>query len=251
MQRGAFFIVAKSTRRLYHQKMETKNSFAVPAAIVIAGIVIAVAIVYSVGKSNTPQAEEKPAATGDLEAMRPVDATDHVRGPLTAPVTIVEYSDPECPFCKRFHETMQAVVTKYDGKVAWVYRHFPLPELHSKAPHEAQAIECATKLGGPTMFWNYADALYAATPSNNGLDPAELPKIAVNLKLDAAKFNACLESGEMAKRVDADKENGVATGGNGTPWSILIGPDGKKYSINGAQPIESVSQMIDLALKTK
>ncbi len=231
--------------------METKNSFAVPAAIVISGIVIAIAIVWSVGKSNTAQVGNEPETVGDLEAMRPVTANDHVRGDLKAPVMIVEYTDPECPFCKRFHETMQAVVKKYDGKVAWTYRHFPLPELHSKAPKEAEAIECAAKIGGAGAFWTYADALYAATPSNNGLDPAELPKIAGNLGLDVTKFNACLASGEMAKRVEADKENGMATGGNGTPWSILVGPDGKKYPINGAQPIEEVTKMIDLVLAAK
>ena len=231
--------------------MDTKNSFAVPAAIVISGIVIAIAIVYSVGKSNTAPVAQEPEAAGDLNAMRAVTANDHVRGDLKAPVMIVEYTDPECPFCKRFHETMQEVMKKYDGKVAWVYRHFPLPELHSKAPKEAEAIECAAKIGGAGTFWSYADALYAATPSNNGLAASELPKIAGNLGLDVAKFNACLASGEMAKRVEADKQNGMATGGNGTPWSILVGPDGKKYPINGAQPIEEVSKMIDAALATK
>lgn len=231
--------------------MDTKNSFAVPAAIVISGIVIAIAIVWSVGKSNTAQVADAPEAIGDLNAMRAVTANDHVRGDLKAPVMIVEYTDPECPFCKRFHETMQAIVKKYDGKVAWTYRHFPLPELHSKAPKEAEAIECAAKIGGAGMFWNYADALYAATPSNNGLDSAQLPKIASSLGLDVTKFNTCLDSGEMAKRVEADKQNGIATGGNGTPWSILVGPDGKKYSINGAQPIEEVTKMIDLVLATK
>ena len=145
---------------------------------------------------------------------------------------------------------MQEIMKKYDGKVAWTYRHFPLPELHSKAQKESEAIECAAKIGGAGMFWNYADALYAATPSNNGLALSELPKIAGNLGLDIPKFNACLESGEMAKRVEADKENGAATGGNGTPWSILVA-NGKKYPINGAQPIEAISAMIDEALKAK
>ncbi len=230
--------------------METKNSFAVPAAIVISGIVIAIAIVWSVGKSNTAQVAEGPEATGDLEAMREVTANDHVRGDLKAPVMIVEYSDTECPFCKRFHETMKEVVKKYDGKVAWTYRHFPLAELHQKAQKEAEATECAGKLGGHGMFWSYTDALYAATPSNDGLATSELPKIAGNLGLDVAKFNACLESGEMTKRVDADKENGMATGGNGTPWSILVA-GGKKYPINGAQPIEAISAIIDEALAAK
>ncbi len=227
--------------------MDNKNSFAVPAAIVISGIVIAVAIVWSVGRSNTAQVGQEPEMTGDLEAMREVTANDHVRGSLSAPVMIVEYTDSECPFCKRFHETMQAIVKKYDGKVAWTYRHFPIPELHQKAQKESEAMECAAKLGGPAMFWSYTDALYAATPSNDGLAVSELPKIAKNLGLDVAKFNTCLESGEMAERVNADKENGAATGGNGTPWSIMIA-NGKKYPINGAQPIEAVSAMIDEAL---
>jgi protein-disulfide isomerase len=227
--------------------MDNKNSFAVPAAIVISGIVIAIAIVWSVGKSNTAQVAQGPEAIGDLEAMREVTANDHVRGDLKAPVMIVEYTDSECPFCKRFHETMQEVMKKYDGKVAWVYRHFPIPELHSKAQKESEAMECAGKLGGAGMFWNYADAIYAATPSNDGLAASELPKIAGNLGLNVAKFNTCLESGEMADRVNADKVNGESTGGNGTPWSILVA-NGKKYPINGAQPIETVSAMIDEAL---
>lgn len=232
--------------------MDTKNSLAVPAAIIISGIVIAVAIVWSIGKSNMPQqAENEPAMTGDLDAMRAVTANDHVRGDLKAPVMIVEYSDTECPFCKRFHETMKAVIKKYDGKVAWTYRHFPLAELHRKAQKEAEASECAGKLGGHGMFWSYIDAVYAATPSNDGLAESELPKIAGNLGLDVAKFNTCLESGEMAKRVDADKADAMATGGNGTPWNILIGPDGKKYPINGAQPMEEIAKMIDLVLSTK
>jgi protein-disulfide isomerase len=231
--------------------MDIKNSLAVPAAIVISGIVIAIAIVWSVGKSNTEPVANEPETMGDLEALRPVTANDHVRGDLKAPVMIVEYSDPECPFCKRFHETMQAIVKKYDGKVSWTYRHFPLAELHKKAQKESEATECAAKIGGSGMFWNYTDALYAATPSNDGLAASELPKIASNLGLDVAKFNTCLESGEMAKRVNADRENAMATGGNGTPWSILIGPDGMKHAINGAQPMEEITKLIDLALASK
>ena len=230
--------------------MDTKNSIAVPAAIVIAGIVIAGAIVYSVGKKATvPVADNgEAAAAASLEQMRPVDATDHVRG-AGAPLTLVEYTDPECPFCKRFHETMQQVMKEYPGKVAWAYRHFPLKELHSKAPNESAALECAGKLGGNDVFWQYADALYAATPSNNGLSPAELPKIAGNLKLDVTAFNACLTNGDTVKKVESDAADAMATGGNGTPWSILVAKDGKKYPINGAQPIEALRQLIDMALK--
>lgn len=231
--------------------METKNSLAVPAAIVIAGVVVAGAIIYGMGKSKVGQVGvpgEDAAMAGALDKMRPVDATDHLRGNIDAPVTIVEYSDTECPFCKRFHETMKEVVKKYDGKVAWVYRHFPLKELHAKAFNEAKAMECAAKIGGANMFWQYTDALYTATPSNDQLDPAELPRIAGNLKLDRQKFADCLASDDVDAAVTADLEDAMATGGNGTPWSILVTKSGTKYAINGAQPLENLVQMIDMAL---
>src|SRR6185295_5043808 len=84
------------------------------------------------------------------QSVKPVAAEDHIRGDLAAPVKVIEFSDFECPFCKGFHATMKQVMADYekDGKVAWVYRHFPIDELHSKARKEAQAAECAGELGG-------------------------------------------------------------------------------------------------------
>ena len=235
--------------------METKNSFAVPVAIIGAGIIVAIAIVYSVGKFATPEPGENPAGeeniSASLDKMNPITAADHLRGNADAKVTIVEYSDTECPFCKRFHTTMKDVVKAYDGKVAWVYRHFPLEQLHSKGKNEAKEMECAAKLGGHAMFWAYADKLYEITPSNNQLDPAELPRIAGELKLDRAQFADCLAKpqADIEKKINDDLDNAMATGGNGTPWSILVGPDGKKYPINGAQPIENIKQLVDSVLK--
>ncbi len=232
---------------------ETKNSFAVPAAIVIAGIVIAIAIVYSVGKSNTAPAAQEPEVTGDLKAMRPVSANDHVRGDLKASVTIVEYSDFECPFCKKFHETMKQAMDEYgkDGKVAWVYRHFPLDQLHPvKARKEAVASECAAELGGTEAFWKYTDRFFELTPSNNQTDiDTVLPQIAREIGLDASKFNACLTSKKYDQHIQDDVDNATATGGNGTPWSIVVDKNGKKYPLSGAQPYAAVKQLIDLALK--
>src|SRR3989338_2531696 len=96
---------------------------------------------------------------------------DHLRGDPKATVKVVEFSDLECPFCKNFHRTMQQVMSEYSGQVAWVYRHFPLDSLHSKARKEAEASECAAELGGNDGFWAYVDKLFEITPSNNGLDP--------------------------------------------------------------------------------
>lgn len=112
----------------------------------------------------------------DKITLDPVTEKDHISGNPQAELMLVEYSDPECPFCKRFHETMIQVMKEYgtQGKVAWAYRHFPLDAIHSKARHEAEAVECAGELGGNEKLWEYVNTLYKITPSNNQLDPALL-----------------------------------------------------------------------------
>ena len=239
-----------------NEQTNQKNTLAIPIAVVIAGILIAGAVIYSGGKAPTAGTANQPQQqvaqqTGDLEKMTPVSSKDHIRGNPDAPVKIVEYSDTECPFCKRFHTTMQEVMSEYgkDGKVAWVYRHFPLDQLHSKARKEAVALECANEQGGNDKFWSYADRLYEVTPANNGLDPAELPKIAQYVGLDTAKFNTCLASTKYDKHIEDEVQNAQATGGNGTPWSIVVGKNGKKYPLSGAQPLSAIKQLIDLASK--
>lgn len=239
--------------------METEpkqNNLSVPIAIVIAGALIAGAVYFGmngVGTTGVPQQQGAEQRTGDLEAMKPVTSDDHIRGDANAPVKIVEYSDTECPFCKRFHPTLLQVMDEYEkrGKVAWVYRHFPLDQLHPKARKEAEATECAAELGGNDKFWAYLDRLMEVTPGNNGLDPAELPKIAQYVGLDTAKFSECLSTGKYAQKIEEHVQNAVATGGNGTPWSIVVTKSGKKYPLSGAQPYEAVKQLIDLALKDK
>ncbi len=238
------------------QPTSALSNLGIPIAIVIAGALIGGAVFMANGNSTgvtgvQPQAIDESA---NLDKMRAVSSDDHVRGNPDAPVKIVEYSDTECPFCKRFHTTMQQVMDEYgkDGRVAWVYRHFPLDQLHPvKARNEATAFECANELGGNDKFWEYADRLYEVTPSNNGLDQAELPKIAAYVGLDTAKFKTCLTSGKFTKHIEDDVQNATATGGNGTPWSIVVAKNGKKYPLSGAQPYESVKQLVEIALQGK
>jgi protein-disulfide isomerase len=87
---------------------------------------------------------------------------DHVRGNKDARFLLVEYSDYSCPFCARFHPTAQQLVEEFDGELAWVYRHFPLDQLHPTARSEAEASECVAKLAGEDAFWSFTDALYGA-----------------------------------------------------------------------------------------
>ena len=196
---------------------------------------------------------ERHGADVRAKALRPVSETrDHVRGNPAAPVTVVEYADFECPFCKRFHPTLKRIVDESGGQVSWVYRHFPIDLIHSKARKEAAASECAAELGGNDAFWKFADRFFDLTPSNNRTDlDTVLPKIAPEIGLDGAKFASCLSSGRHDARVQEDEQNAVDTGGNGTPWSIVVTRSGKTYPLSGAQPYSSVKRLVDLALREK
>jgi len=237
-----------------------KSSFAVPMAIIIAGALVAGALYFN-NKGNGGSGDSNNLVVKDNNAteiakennVKPVSSADHIRGNPNAKVKVIEFSDPECPFCKRFHDTMNQIIDEYgkSGQVAWVYRHFPLDAIHSKARKESEALECANEQGGSAKFWAYLDRLFEVTPSNDGLDLAELPKIAEYSGLDKAKFNQCLESGKYAKRVADDLADGIKSGAQGTPYNIVVAANGKKFVINGAQPYESVKAVINQALAEK
>jgi len=230
---------------------QVKVNYSTPIAIVLAGIIIAGAMYFSDGKKlDGPEVKPPVQAVSGLDQVLPISPTDHIRGNPNAPIIIVEYSDTECPFCSRFHTTMKQVMDEYGkaGKVAWVYRHSPLDQLHSKARKEAVALECAVELGGNDKFWEYTDRIYAVTPANDGLDASELPKIAEYVGLDVAKFNICLASGKYDAKIQADLENAQATGGQGTPWSVVILNGKAVSSLNGAYPYANVKQIIDSLL---
>ena len=180
--------------------------------------------------------------------ITPVGDADHIRGDKNAKVSIIEFSDTECPFCKRFHITMKQVMAEYDGKVNWVYRHFPLDSLHSKARNEAHATECAASLGGTDAYWKYLDRIFEITPSNDGLDPAELPKIAQQVGLDVKKFNDCQKAKTFAGKIQEQENQAIAAGGQGTPYSVIVSGD-QKIPINGALPFEQIKPVLDSLLK--
>ena len=240
------------------QQSSQQNYYMLPVAIIIAAIFISGAVFYSRGGFNffnlaktDTGGQNYGIGSNSLDMIRPVGVDDHIFGNADAPVKIIEYSDFECPFCKDFHKTMKQITDEYkdSGEVAWVYRHFPIDELHPvKARKEAAASECAAELGGNDAFWRYADKIFEATPSNNQIDLSILPLLAQEMGLDKGKFESCLESGKYDARVEDDFENALATGGNGTPWTIVIAPNGKKISINGAQSYFTVKSIIDAAI---
>lgn len=230
-----------------------QNNISIPVAIVIAGALIAGAVFYTNGGTNNPDVYPPEVAGGNLDAMTTVSSSDHIRGNPDAPVKIVEYSDFECPFCKAFHATLQKTLKEHGDHVAWVYRHFPLEQLHPlKAQKEAVATECANEQGGNDAFWKYTDRFFELTPSNNQTDiDTVLPQIAKEIGLDVTKFNECLASSRYDDHIEGEVQNAIATGGNGTPWSIVVSKSGKKYPLSGAQSYEVVTQLVDVALQDK
>lgn len=191
---------------------------------------------------------------GSMGVMRPVSkGRDHVLGNPDAEVSLIEYSDFECPFCKRFHQIAKQVVQAYGGKVNWVYRHFPLPFHNPAAQREAEAAECAAELGGNDAFWRYADLIYARTPSNGkGVPEGQLPEMAASIALDKAKFAECLRSGRKAERVAEDYVGGLAIGISGTPSNVLRNNrTGATVLRQGALPFEQIKATIDQLLRQK
>jgi len=263
---------------ILEKNMEQKNNLFIPASIILAGFAIATGI-YLSNKSDTPRVNNVDAVKQSDIVVSSISEKDHILGNPEASVTIVEFSDTECPFCKMFQTTMQTVIDKYgkDGKVAWVYRHFPLDSLHSKARKEAEATECVNELGGNVAFWKMLDTIYAKTPGNNGLEASKLPEFAKEAGVDVEKFNTCLASGKYANIVEANFQDGIKAGAQGTPYSVAvlknklsntaekeiqeyvlnngltqnvtISSTQKEIVLNGALPANMVSAIIDIILK--
>lgn len=186
---------------------------------------------------------------GSADNLEKLKETDHVRGNRNAQILMIEYSDLECPFCKSFHPTAQRAVDEYDGKVAWVYRHFPLDQIHSKADKEAEAVECANELAGNDGYWKLTDKIFSVTPSNNGLNLDDLPKLASDVGLNQSSFKNCLDSGKYAAHVEEDYQSGIKAGITGTPGTVLLNTKTNKTRlVPGAVPYEQLKQAIDALL---
>jgi protein-disulfide isomerase len=236
------------------QPQAARSPLGVPVAIVIAAIFIAGAIVYTGNNrggapmqvGNGKQVVEQQTAEIDVA---PVTEADHIFGNPNAPILIVEYSDFDCPFCKNFHETMQKIMETYgkDGKVAWVYRQFPLKQLHPNAPKVAAASECVASLGGNDAFWKFANVIVSDRGVNDPTNLTKLTEYAKQSGVDGAKFDACVAAGTFNEKITADVAAAMKAGAKGTPYSVMIVGD-QQGVIDGAQPYEVVSQMVETML---
>jgi protein-disulfide isomerase len=198
-----------------------------------------------------PTAADPSVPAGDtgptveqLGTMPEVTEADHIRGSLDAPIVLVEYSDLECPFCARFHPTMQQVMEEYGDQVAWVYRHYPL-SFHPQAQPAAEASECIARDYGNDAFWDYADMVFERVNVNGSLTRDDIFNIAGELGYDQAAVESCVDNGETTELVTAQFNAGNSAGISGTPGTIIVTADGPQALVPGALPFDQVKIMID------
>ncbi len=197
---------------------------------------------------NAPDSGTQPEAPQKAAKKPEVTDKDWFRGGENAKVTLVEYSDFECPFCQRFHPTMTQVMKEYGDKVKWVYRHFPL-SFHANAQKAAEASECVGKLAGNEAFWKFTDLYYERTTSNGtGFALDKLADLGAEAGASKQAVQSCLDSDEMAQKVKDQMAKGTEEGVSGTPGTIIIDGKGETQFINGALPFDQVKPMIDKAL---
>jgi len=230
-----------------------KSATAILAILLIISVFTGGFGIRSSGSGNSAAVEAQPAQQRQAQptqAAQPAQAPpqidmealvddDTIKGDKNAPVTIVEWSDFECPFCTRFYQnTLGQIDEQYikTGKVKLVYRDFPLG-FHKNAQKAAEAAECADE---QNKFWEMHDKLF-----DNGVSGgvSSFKQFASELDLDTSKFNDCLDSGKMADEVKKDLSDGSAAGIRGTPGFIING-----QLVSGAQPFEAFKQVIEAEL---
>ncbi len=203
----------------------------------------------AIGFAERMENKEKEAVKEKAKNIDLISDRDHVFGPKNADITIFEYSDFECPFCKKFSKVPYEVVEKYQGKVNSVFRHFPLSFHEPLASMEANAAECAYEQGGDDKFFAFKDKIFERTESNNGLDPKELFVMADELGLNKKEFETCMSEMRYADKIKNDIESGIKAGVRGTPGVFIRNnKTGEVESIPGAVDADYLSNIIDQML---
>lgn len=227
------------------QKSVQTLTFLVIVLILAVGFLFVRELNAKTGPANIAGAEITQAPTEPfplVESYPKLKKDDHVKGNRKSKYLLIEYSDYECPFCKTFHETVMAFMNNHKD-LAFVYRHFPLSQIHQQALDEAIASECAAKLGGNDAFWQFTDKIFETTTSNDGLDLSLLPQFASEVGVNVDEFNACYTNKETQNLVDADYNDGAKFGVSGTPGSFLINTQsGKAVNLPGALPLAQMEE---------
>jgi len=180
-------------------------------------------IIASVIVLNERKAAENYARTDSEWSLivRPITSDDHTIGDISAPIQLIVYADFQCRYCGSFfNKTMQRLQAEYGNKIAFAFRHLPLPD-QPQAEIEGEASECVYQVGGDTAFWKFAHEMYSIPNFYKGIDLLTLPNIAQKAGADGDAYNACMKAGKGKERVAKDKLEGSVAGLDITPSTVL------------------------------
>ena len=211
-------------------------------SILIAGVLIAGAVIFTNTRQSAPAAAVVAGAQAPTAAtnVRVPSAQDHIVGSPTAPLVLIEYSDFQCPYCNVVHPTLKRIVEESNGQIAWVYRHLPLESIHPNARPAAIASECVAEQLGQSGFWKFADIIFA---DQSKMNPAYFEQVALQLGAQKTAYKSCIVSASAAKKVDADSAEAQQNGGQGTPYTVLYDKRGQ-VGVSGALPYDAFTSVI-------
>ena len=227
--------------------MEKYKEYSIPFAIVVAGVLIAGAVIYGPvlreqGTGSVPkQGIPSVAAPSGAPVQVKVGNQDHIRGNSSAKVTLVEFSDLQCPYCLQFHPELKQALQEYGTKVRWVYKHFPLDAIHPYARPAAEASECVFEQKGNDGFWAFVDGEFA---DQKNIGPTLFRDLAQQQGLDMNSYDQCVKTRKYKDKVEQDYQQGIAAGVNGTPGTFVNG-----VPLLGAVPYDQLKAAIEAALK--
>lgn len=219
-----------------NEEKSTFKEYFLPISILIAAVLISGALIISTTSGDNTASVSDPTESSSAKNVAEVTEDDHIRGSIDAPIKIIEFSDLECPFCQQFHGTMKEATEEYGDQVAWVYRHFPLTNIHPEAKKAAEASECVAELAGEDAFWQYTDEIFA---NQSSLGSGLIEQAATDVGADANEFQECMDSDRHIERVESDQNNGIESGAEGTPFSVIVTENGDYSAIPGSLPFES------------
>jgi protein-disulfide isomerase len=234
-----------------------KNNLTGIISLIVILVVVVGGSLYLSSKYNieNPEQNNQPENKLPIEKskIRPISENDHILGNPDAEIIIVEYSDIECPYCKPYHNNLKQIMEEFGktGTVAHVFRQLPIGQLHQNAWLEAQATECAGKIGGNEKFWDYLNIIFERTESNDGLALAALPEIAEEIGINVERFEICLKNNETNDLIqeDFDEANILLNGKIGTPFTVFLTKDGRQTPIMGMHGVADLKMIINSLLE--
>lgn len=224
--------------------MKKAFPFLLPVAILLAGGILAFAV-YTVRVQ-----ERVPTQEITTSLIRPLQEDDHIIGSPDSEVVLITYSDIDCEYCKEFQATLSQLMSEYapEGRVAWVYRHFPITSIHKHSGTHAKASECVASVAGESYFFRFIDALHQQSPGTAEFNPLKYPEVLASLGVNETAFTTCMNEDLFAEKVAVDAENAVLVGATGAPYTVILIKGNEPLPISGSLPYYSMKQVIEEAL---